>query len=391
MDSIITPITQSTERQMLSGNTELKMSHIEIANVANKRTDSVKRTIQRLVKEGAIASPQCVERPKQGVPGQFVEHLLLGRIDSITTMATVDSHHCANLVQRWDELESGRGTPLAQQQTAPEPVTNPLYQISVSEKALELAKAFGFSGNAALISADHATRNMIGFSPLEAMGQKSLTAPVQVMTFTPTQLGQMMAPPTNPREVNKRLEAAGLQMNIDNQWVPTDQGKPFCEILDTGKFHNTGTPVKQVKWYQTVLEPLNSIPLNGAESPNHSIDQKLHHPEPVEVGSDSDPEPLQRKQKRKRNRYELDDYFSLVELAEFINSSRKYVVDMLEKQRIIKWTGRGSRGKYLLTERGWQYGLMYDPCGHTFHNRSSKRLTSSNAQPVLGYDILKFF
>nr|MDT0253915.1 hypothetical protein [Endozoicomonas sp.] len=71
---------------------------------------------------------------------------------------------------------------------------------------------------------------MIGFSPLEAMGQKSLSAPVQVMTFTPTQLGQMMTPPTNPREVNKLLEAAGLQNKIDNQWIPTDQGQPLCEI-----------------------------------------------------------------------------------------------------------------------------------------------------------------
>lgn len=87
------------------------MSHIEIAKIAGKRSDSVKRTIERLVDEGAIPTPQIVERPKQGIPGQFVYHLLLDRLSSITVMATVNSLCCANLVRRWDDLESGRARP----------------------------------------------------------------------------------------------------------------------------------------------------------------------------------------------------------------------------------------------------------------------------------------
>nr|MDT0253916.1 hypothetical protein [Endozoicomonas sp.] len=166
--------------------------------------------------------------------------------------------------------------------------------------------------------------------------------------------------------------------------------KSLCEILDTGKAHNCGTPVKQVKWYQTVLDLLSPT-ISGDESTNSLIDQETHHTDPVEIGSDADVEPVHRKQKRKRNRYELDDYFSLVELGEFIGRSRQYVVEVLEKHRIIRWTGQGKRGKYLLTDQGWQYGLMYDPSEITFHNHSSKRLTTSNAQPVLGYDILNFF
>ncbi|WP_163371651.1 hypothetical protein [Endozoicomonas acroporae] len=209
------------------------------------------------------------------------------------------------------------------------------------------------------------------------------------MTSTPTQLGQMMTPPQDPRQVNKLLEAAGLQIKIDSQWVPTDQGQPLFEILDTGKAHNSGAPVKQVKWYQTVLNRLQSTLPN--ESKTESINQDGRYADPAEVGSETDEEPIQRKQRRKRNRYELDDYFSLVELGEFIGRSRQHVVEVLEKLRIIKWTGQGKKGKYLLTDRGWQYGLMYDPTETSFHNRNSKRLTTSNAQPVLGYDILKFF
>ncbi|USE36416.1 hypothetical protein [Endozoicomonas sp. SCSIO W0465] len=261
--------------------------------------------------------------------------------------------------------------------------------MTTSVKAIAFAEALGFTGNQKLLSADRLLKSQIGFSPLEAMGQRQLIAPVQKMTFTPTQLGQMMSPPQDPRQVNRLLEAARLQVKVDNQWVPTDLGQPFCEILDTGKAHHSGTPVKQVKWYQTVLDRLPPKP--PGESIETSIDQNDRKADPVVCGSDIDSDPVQRKQKRKRNRYELDDYFSLVELGEFIGRSRQHVVEVLEKNRIIKWTGQGKKGKYLLTENGWQYGLMYDPTETLFHNRNSKRLTTSNAQPVLGYDILKFF
>lgn len=263
--------------------------------------------------------------------------------------------------------------------------------IASTRSAVALAEALGFTGNQKLLSADRLLKSQIGFSPLEAMGQKAMSAPVQEMTFTPTQLGQMMTPPTNPREVNKLLESTGLQIKIDNLWVPTNQGQPLCEILDTGKAHNSGTPVKQVKWYQSVLNHLQRPLTDKSETESIDQDARYADPEPDIVGSETNDKPTQRKQKRKRNRYELDDYFSLVELGEFIDRSRQHVVEVLEKQRIIKWTGQGKRGKYLLTEKGWQYGLMYDPYEICFHNRNSKRLTTSNAQPVLGYDILKFF
>lgn len=113
------------------------------------------------------------------------------------------------------------------------------------------------------------------------------------------------------------------------------------------------------------------------ESKTESIDQDSRYADPAPeseiVGSDTDEEPVQRKQKRKRNRYELDDYFSLVELGEFIGRSRQHVVEVLEKHRLIKWTGQGKRGKYLLTDKGWQFGLMYDPTETLFHNRNRVR------------------
>lgn len=92
---------------------ELKMSHIEIARIAGKRSDNVKRTIERLVNEGAIKAPQIEERDVQGAAGvaSTQYHLLLDRLDSITVMATINSLFCSRLVVRWDELELGKGDP----------------------------------------------------------------------------------------------------------------------------------------------------------------------------------------------------------------------------------------------------------------------------------------
>ena len=40
--------------------------------------------------------------------------------------------------------------------------------------AITMAKAFGFTGNQALLSADRATKSLTGYSPLELMGQTKM-------------------------------------------------------------------------------------------------------------------------------------------------------------------------------------------------------------------------
>ncbi|WP_422461951.1 MULTISPECIES: Rha family transcriptional regulator [unclassified Endozoicomonas] len=375
--------------------TEMVMSSREIAKVLDKEHKNVKRDIEVMLSKlgmGTLKFEHTYVNPQN--KQEYTEYQL-PRFEFEVLITGYDVKRRAAVINRWYELESGQSKPLAPLIQEPQLDPHQLLEINMdtSLKAISFVKEYGFKGNQAMLAADRLVKSQINFSPLEAMGQKQLVAPVQAMTFTPTQLGQMMEPPQDPRQVNKLLESAGLQIKIDSLWVPTDQGQPLCEILDTGKAHNNGTPVKQVKWYQNVLDRLQ--PALPDESKTESIDQDSRYADPAPeseiVGSDTDEEPVQRKQKRKRNRYELDDYFSLVELGEFIGRSRQHVVEVLEKHRLIKWIGQGKKGKYLLTEKGWQYGLMYDPSEICFHNRNSKRLTTSNAQPVLGYDILKFF
>ncbi|MGO0309409.1 hypothetical protein ACTL6P_22995 [Endozoicomonas acroporae] len=49
--------------------------------------------------------------------------------------------------------------------------------MATSLKAIAFAEALGFTGNQKLLSADRLLKSQIGFSPLEAMGQKQLVAP----------------------------------------------------------------------------------------------------------------------------------------------------------------------------------------------------------------------
>lgn len=85
------------------------MTSQQIADLVEKRHDSVKRTIDYLVKEGAIQLPHHVEvRNHLGqAVGNYVFSGEQGRLDSITVVAQLSPTFTAALVKRWDELERG--------------------------------------------------------------------------------------------------------------------------------------------------------------------------------------------------------------------------------------------------------------------------------------------
>ena len=74
--------------------------------------------------------------------------------------------------------------------------------------------------------------------------------------LTPTEIGKLLG--ISAREVNKRLYKLGLQQkSLDGKsWMLTDRGKKFGEYLDTAKRHHSGTPVQQLKWYESVKSVL---------------------------------------------------------------------------------------------------------------------------------------
>lgn len=129
-------------------------------------------------------------------------------------------------------------------------------RLMIAREAFKTAKLFGFDGNMAILSAENYVRNTMGGGILESMGAIHLIADDRGRVYTPTQLGQMMSPPMTAIQFNLALQAAGLQKRESVQWVPTEKAKGLYEWADTGKKHSNGTPVKQLRWFKTVIDHL---------------------------------------------------------------------------------------------------------------------------------------
>ena len=118
---------------------------------------------------------------------------------------------------------------------------------------VEAMKAFGFVGNHATLSANKAVKAVTNVDLLTISGNTHLIADKKALTFTPTELGQQVDPPVSAKMINRLLAEAGLQSKVNDRWEPTDEGLAHAEVLDTGKRHNSGVPVKQVKWFGSVI------------------------------------------------------------------------------------------------------------------------------------------
>lgn len=94
----------------------LTMTSREIADLVASRHDSVKRTIERLVAQGVIASPPLVDfKNINNVAGQeYVFSGEQGKRDSIVVVAQLSPEFTARLVDRWQALEAAQAKPPAE-------------------------------------------------------------------------------------------------------------------------------------------------------------------------------------------------------------------------------------------------------------------------------------
>lgn len=120
-----------------------------------------------------------------------------------------------------------------------------------------IAVTAGLEGNAATVSADNAMKRIHNISPLNLL-QIELKTPDQQRLLTPTQIAERLKL-SGPREANLILAAKGFQIKEGKQWLPTDTGKPFAILLDTGKQHSSGIMVQQLKWKESILSELENL------------------------------------------------------------------------------------------------------------------------------------
>jgi len=153
------------------------------------------------------------------------------------------------------------------------PAREPVEKAQIAYNAcVKMAGSFGLQGNQALLAANRATRQLTGLDPMELLGVTHLVAPVQERLVTPTEVAQKLGL-FGGKQGNLLLEGAGYQVrNRDHAgrlvWSPTDKAEGKCCWLDTGKSHGDGTPVMQLRWYESVInelaiDELEEVPSDG--------------------------------------------------------------------------------------------------------------------------------
>ena len=125
-----------------------------------------------------------------------------------------------------------------------------------------IGKLVGFKGNQLTISANKATRKVTGIDSLELMDSVYLTAEKQEVLLTPTEVGQRVG--VSSKKINPLLEEIGLQRGYrdhkDRQrWELIELGKEYAEYQDTGQKHSDGSPIRAIKWYESVVDFLLSL------------------------------------------------------------------------------------------------------------------------------------
>ena len=135
------------------------------------------------------------------------------------------------------------------------PTTNAQELVDTFHCLLKLAHTCGFENNQALLSADSGTKKLVGTSALALIEATHLHADQRGRTYTPTELGRMLPIRESGKAFNRKLNLCGLQERDDaGCWIPTVKAQGLYEWFDTGKRHSDGVPVKQLKWFVSVLD-----------------------------------------------------------------------------------------------------------------------------------------
>jgi hypothetical protein len=123
--------------------------------------------------------------------------------------------------------------------------------------ALRLAKAIGLKGNMAVLSANQLIMRMTGTSCLRLLDSEQLVAQRKVQHFTPSELGLRYGG-ISGTAFNRLLAAHGFQeaeqCGKRNIWRPTELGRQYAVLIDTGKRHGNGAMIQQVRWYEDILD-----------------------------------------------------------------------------------------------------------------------------------------
>jgi len=131
-------------------------------------------------------------------------------------------------------------------------------------KADELDK-LGIVGNAKQIALNNSIKQQFGCDILAIFGIESPVAEIQQALLIPTEIAKRVGL-KNARPVNVKLIEFGLQTKHRDHknrlcYQLTEDGLKYGQYQDTSKKLNSGTPVRTIKWYESVLQFFQALPI----------------------------------------------------------------------------------------------------------------------------------
>lgn len=143
-----------------------------------------------------------------------------------------------------------------EKQATPVVPTEPVDETArLMNRAKFLLDIAGITGNQQVLALDKLHKNETGKSLL-ALTNTQLWAPQEKQLLTPTQLGKPLG--LSAIAVNQKLCALGLQVRTEAGWEATPKGlEAGAVMLDTNRKHNSGVPVRQLKWTSAVANLLS--------------------------------------------------------------------------------------------------------------------------------------
>ena len=127
---------------------------------------------------------------------------------------------------------------------------------SVIYAARMIFEAAGLKDNQLALALDKVVAHYTGKSFLDMSGI-TLVAPTQCQLLTPTEIGKHFG--VSGRKVNEILCREAYQRHEGKNYEPLEMGKPYAVMLDTGKQHSDGTPIRQLKWESAFLTEIEDL------------------------------------------------------------------------------------------------------------------------------------
>ena len=132
-------------------------------------------------------------------------------------------------------------------------------------KAEELDK-LGIIGNAKQIALNNSIKQQFDCDILQLFGIESPVAEIQQALLIPSEIAKRVGL-KSARPVNIKLTELGLQTNHRDHknrlyYELTEDGIKQGQYQDTGKKHNSGTLIRTIKWYESVLQFFQALPVS---------------------------------------------------------------------------------------------------------------------------------